>query len=768
MNNRPERENRRTIFCSTQQALRAWEAPREKVLNCDVADIPTQQFYIPEEAPVVRVTQNRPPGITIFNQETTFTCEEFTGDGVGVPITIFFGQYFGNVSYFDIPNITDEQLYSIAKKDQTSINIQLSLEDYTVIETFDLKPQQKNFLREAVKDVVNDLKSVVFEVGRNSLDCTFYSDEVTYACPNGSYINGLIPTSTFFYPYGYRKSKISRRDANDKVNQEAMIAVQSCLFGNNDVTANCPEGFYAGPLVGDAFEFSGFFTIEKNTFFEKTKGLADIKALEAAEAGLRCLYCNEIFSTGDCGSGAINPALDVPSGTICRETPEELQAAISNFIISSGECLYRNMLTKCSCTDLDPTYDDISNPLFTFTVQRGEFVGDSQAEVNALAKELCLDSLECKWCSDPIYDVCKVVPPKPFEPKEGGDPRTPLMKKCAVVSDTSKADATNEAWLEAFDNANGCPAACAEGFSCMTDEEAILAFEKPVKGGLDPNDPNFAQGFCSVELKPWGEYVFSNCWKEADDDDGGGGGGGGGDDTVGCEKDCECLTQAQAEAKFGAKLQACAPKLNLQFNPIPCKIEPEKQKDREKEGAEIIVSYCFKEKKDDPPAAACPDGCICLESFGTASSELDPGFEYITCESETGDPEIAFCEALERPDYCYKLVPIDCYNSCSEASGSLVWKDCEEESEGTTLLTWEKGLVTTNGLAEFTAGCGGNSENGTPVGSLGDIIYYGATGWTTLSCPDTEVTHVLSMNSAGIPSWIPTEECESTTPPPEE
>lgn len=64
--------------------------------------------------------------------------------------------------------------------------------------------------------------------------------------------------------------------------------------------------------------------------------------------------------------------------------------------------------------------------------------------------------------------------------------------------------------------------------------------------------------------------------------------------------------------------------------------------------------------------------------------------------------------------------------------GSLTWTDCSTPTPTvTTLIEWQDGLVTSEGVKNFTAGCGDEL----PSGSYGEILYHNGTNWVTLANP---------------------------------
>lgn len=88
-------------------------------------------------------------------------------------------------------------------------------------------------------------------------------------------------------------------------------------------------------------------------------------------------------------------------------------------------------------------------------------------------------------------------------------------------------------------------------------------------------------------------------------------------------------------------------------------------------------------------------------------------------------------------------------------SGTLVWRQCDEEEDDVELLSWSDGLITnTNPVPVITAGC-----KGLPEGYAGDILYHDGTDWVTLPRPaQANVNgegYALTCNANGFPEWTP-------------
>lgn len=398
MPEQPDREKRRTVVCRTQAALRKWETGKERQATCDTPLVPQPVFFVPEEGPVVRVDNSRPEGIVLFNLETTINCDEVYESSQGSPVTIGYGQYLYNISYSDIPNITDTQLFRIAELDQTSINAALSEADFSVISEMGLSATQQSFLVDRVAEGIENLTIAVREVAIGLLRCNFLSEEKTFCCPTGLFIRqGSERDECITIPAGFRSSELSISAANAKVDTEGNSRLLQCVTGNEKIVVTCPEEFYIG-------ESSGVSIVEEDTFFASSLSLANEQAVELAYRNLECFLCNEEIVVS-CPSGSVTPDLVIAAGVICRNSPGELELAISEAILNAEACLYENKETRCSCNELDPSYDyteEYGNTSYTAVVTKGEFSGESQVEVDRQAKDECVARLDCQWCSNAI------------------------------------------------------------------------------------------------------------------------------------------------------------------------------------------------------------------------------------------------------------------------------------------------------------------------------------------------------------------------------
>jgi len=86
--------------------------------------------------------------------------------------------------------------------------------------------------------------------------------------------------------------------------------------------------------------------------------------------------------------------------------------------------------------------------------------------------------------------------------------------------------------------------------------------------------------------------------------------------------------------------------------------------------------------------------------------------------------------------------------------GSLTWTDCSTPTPTvTTLVEWQDGLVTSQGVKNFTAGCGDEL----PSGSYGEILYHNGTNWVVLANPGVASNEgwVLVHNGTN-PYWLDT------------
>lgn len=89
----------------------------------------------------------------------------------------------------------------------------------------------------------------------------------------------------------------------------------------------------------------------------------------------------------------------------------------------------------------------------------------------------------------------------------------------------------------------------------------------------------------------------------------------------------------------------------------------------------------------------------------------------------------------------------------NDKDGSLTWTDCDSSSY-TTLIEWEDGLITSEGVRNITAGCGGDSL---PDGEEGEILYHNGTDWVVLSNPgDPSPNEAWALFHDGTaPYWDP-------------
>jgi hypothetical protein len=647
MSSPQERENRRKIYCTSESAVKAWELQKERSRNCDVPLVPQEQFYIPEEAPILQPPTVIPDGIIIFSQERTFTCLEFTGDGVGVPVTIPYGQYFANISYLSVPNITDSQLFDISRKDQNSLNYELSRENFEVLNDLGLNRSQREFLENEVKANIGSLKALVFQVGTGSLVCTFLSDAVTYGCPADTYLNGEPPGASLFYPAGFRQSEVSKANANQKVYQIALSELQSCLTGNDPVTERCPPGFFIGPIkldtggdlsgegVGEGLEsIGGYFTVDKNSFFAQTKEEANLLASEFAKESLICVYCNDELILPVCNPGDRPPT--VPAGALCRDTIEELIQAIADFIDSAVlNCVVFNDPVTCKCSESFDGHDLDSYDEAEITIAGGQFPSDTKAEANALAREACEDAL---------IDFC-------YNEKDDGD------------GDGGGGDDDKE---ECED----------EDCACMSLEDAEEQFGV---GGFEfcvPEDTQLVNGkppTCKVVVEKIRneltgvetlKVIPHYCIKEKDDDDDdddddGGGGGGGGDEGQGCPSGCECVENMdKALEEAGDK-----------FEFISC----------EDASGKPAIGFCVDFNKFDYCHKLVPKERECCEEGedGTDGTDGNDGGGGGGGGGYGGD-------------------------GIYGGTGSLTSVDCDGNER--VLLTWVNGIVTTNDNIKFNVG----------------------------------------------------------------
>lgn len=639
----PDREKRRSVFCQSKNALKNWETGKEKTSKCDTPVLYKPIFFIPEEGPVVRISNSRPDGIILFNQETSIGCSEVYSDSVGDLVTVPFGQYYYNISYSDIPDITESQLYYIGTLDQTSINESLSVADLDVIRTMKLSSAQQAFLVNEVALGIEHLTVITREASVASLSCRFESDERTFCCDTDFFIQDNNSERCFTLPQGYKVSTISKEAANARTAIDGNAILESCVIGNDEVTAVCPEGFYVG-------EGGGIVTIPKGFVTAASKEVANKEAAALADASLSCVFCNDTFTLA-CPTGSITASVEVSDGSICRNSPAELAEAIEEFLASFDVCQYQNKETLCNCKELDPTYDHVNGEFFTVKVFEGEFVGDSQLEVDTQAKEECLGRLDCQWCSDIVFDPCD---PNFVLLSQRGEAKQ-LLPFCDKQSSESKQAATADALMSVASQLE-CPGSCKKPSKCLNESDASIEFNNPDFGAI-----------CKVELDEKKKEVFSWCVSEGVPAGGGGGGGGKGAKIKKreCAKPCNCMSLDAAIKQFGKdNVGTCDFGIRKTF---PCATI----KGKPLQGIPNEYHYCFKKINnnnnngpggqppnnnidnpldgDIPQQAMCPEGCICVESPGIYSAE-HPELDVFECENYTD----VSCNSVTKAGSCIR------------------------------------------------------------------------------------------------------------------
>jgi hypothetical protein len=657
MPSQQDRDKRRIVFCQTPNAIKNWQTGREREESCGTGRvfqaaefIPEEgTFFRPQEPTEIRVSVTRPPGIVLFSPEQTVTCPN---PQPGFPIAsanIPYGEYFYNISYEDIPNITTDQLYFIANLDQGTINNTLSDGNLEIIQTLGLDSSQEQYLTDVVMEGLSTLITTVEQASIGILLCTYYNEEIVVCCPEDSFITEREQDSCVTISSGLVSSTISVQDANSLAREVALRSLENlCLVGNDPVSAYCPAGLTGEPSF-----------IEERTYFAKTKEAANALALAQAESELVCLICNEPQIV-KCPAGSITPDFVLAAGAVCATTPEDLQAIIEDILSNEENCVFVNNKTSCSCKDLDPTYDSTEYPGFEAEIPAGLFEGETEEEANELAKEECLSLLVCGWVNDCIAPCPEIDTTQPQDPS-GCPPNPNTPKGCAVepgviFSEESKLDANEKA----IELRGECPivTSCPAGQTCLSDDY-LAATDQPTSGtpcGIVVNT-NPCNGQKSET------FFFCGVVKPEDEGNGGGGGGGGGDSP--CADGCMCLTREQAEALFGKdNVKSCEKLIDDPDNPgNQCGVivgDPDK-------GIPDIPKFCLGKSDDNnppppPPTTECEEPCVCGDyAFLQAQN---PGKEIAACggvSTGCGTPDPV---TGEQTNQCWEIKGDDCPSGC--------------------------------------------------------------------------------------------------------
>jgi hypothetical protein len=655
MPSQQDRDKRRIVFCQTPNAIKNWQTGREREESCgpdrvfQAAEFIPEEgtFFRPQEPTDVRVSVTRPPGIVLYSPEKTVTCPNPQPGFPIVSSNIPYGEYFYNISYEDIPDITDEQLYFIATLDQGTINNTLSDGNLEIIQTLGLDTEQEQYLAEAVMEGLSTLITTVDLAGIGILLCTYYNENIVVCCPEGSVIEGSEQDNCITIEAGVISSTLSVQDANGSARAAALQSLENrCVVGNDPVIVYCEPGLYGEPAI-----------VAENTYFARTKEDANALALAHAQSELLCLICNEA-QVVRCPAGSITPDFVLEAGTVCATTPEDLQAIIEDILSNEENCLFANEKTKCSCKELDPTYDATEYPGFEAEVPSGLFEGETVEEVNELAKEECISLLVCGWINDCIAPCPVVDTTQPLDPS-GCPPKPETPKGCAVepgvvFSEESKLDANERAIAIRGE----CPVvtSCQEGQQCLSDDY-LASTDQPTAG--TPCNIVVNTNPCNGEKSE--SFFFCGIVKP-DGDGGGGGGGGNGDEP--CEAGCMCLTKEQAEALFGKdNLKSCEKLIADPDNPgSQCGViigDPDK-------GIPDIPKFCFGKKEGPPPppppATECEAPCVCGDYAYLQTQH--PGKEIVACGGEskscgTPDPNTG-----EQTSQCWEIKGDECPSGC--------------------------------------------------------------------------------------------------------
>lgn len=418
-----------------------WVRPTKAAEPCSVpAENPAQEFFVPSGVPREALVQLTPAIIEITHEEFTLRCADVSGQGpVGDPVVIPAGTERETFNWADVPGISAVQLHGIAEDATLSGWLQQqTLNEENVKSRTGLSSAQSLFVATTIEQLKSNVQVALQVSALASLQCKFVSDSLTLACTSATAVRtGQYPAgdaagamNPVYLPQGAADSPNSQAEADARALQIAR-GMLVCLETNDSTVRTCAhKGFSETVPVDPDTQTSrrriGQVVLEPGAVVADSKASANTQAAVLALNALDCFFLNtqQVVSCDSAGhpqahvqpvtagEGAAGNPVTVPEGYVVDEGPGASTARANTKASQVGaallSCRYLNTEQKVFCPSLSVSGTTFTpqNPDRFVIVEAGTVEGATQAEADALAREIGLLQLDCQYCNAYVPPTC--------------------------------------------------------------------------------------------------------------------------------------------------------------------------------------------------------------------------------------------------------------------------------------------------------------------------------------------------------------------------
>lgn len=435
-----------------------WIVPTRQAGRCDAPVVnPNPQFIELSAQDLAGTPVTVPDALVLFNTDFTLACHDVAEMGpFGASVNVPNGVVSQQLYWLDVPDITDAQLTYLTGLEPDNIDnlIQDGVSVSIVKGITKLHQHQAEWIVGQLVILRASVQDATYTYALSQLRCVWKNTTQTAACPDadaahtnqsaaaiaaGVHNPSVVPAGTY-----------ESTDSQAAANNTALLDAQrqlTCLHGNDAVTRICEDLGYQETIPTDTTDNPatpqgrlriGSAFVEVDSFFASTKAAAQRLAETAADVQLDCFFVNaqQVVACSDKNAelaGAFVQAVDydtqltgnpvtVRAGRIVlTETSgsqEAADAAARNAGLAFLDCRFRNVevVVQCPTVVVGSTNLEPANPTRTITVPAGEVEARTQAEADALAREIGLLQLNCQYCNAFIPPAC--YPPS-YTPEAG-------------------------------------------------------------------------------------------------------------------------------------------------------------------------------------------------------------------------------------------------------------------------------------------------------------------------------------------------------------
>lgn len=673
-----KRENRRSIFCSTNLPTGKWFVPSKTPNDpCGGLESLPTKFYAPEEGELELSDVPFPAPIVVQNQAHTVECDMDGRGPIGDPVTIAQGTYSSVFSWGEIDNLENHQIISINKISSEDWFSYFNEPLFTVgllLGITTLTTVQAERVLEIIQEIRAELKEFANTQGVALLQCLYQNNEVSAQCPSRSVtvtdpqvgeVTLSIQGSKVTIPAGTYTSSVSQVAANLAAQNAAEDALTCEWKNDNEFSIFCLAGdgveetLVQADANGKLFK-AGDVTIGPSVLtadeFDPTDEFLEFLKAER-EFELGCEYEDETAEcfkpkTCSCPEGTIeygDENYDVPidlcdyegysrpNGTLFKSSdPEAVEEACDEVLY----CTWSNDEVKAVCPDNKVV-------IYAVTIPAGTVVSDvSKEDANELAQDLANEVVECT--------------PWPAGECGGGDCLClnidDYAKKFLRVSLSPPGSERREWQVDGLRRAAFPCDSSVEPVPWSCDERAREANDEEMNAACDRFEKFWEQAAiestCEDTITDIDQVLNGElkiCWQEPEPFEPGDGA---------CPEDCECMTREAAIEQFGASATACNTANDPTQPAMPCGVAPGDSETN----VPTMGQFCFKGNEGggggggggggdgDPECGRGNDNvpCVCLNPALNGGRPPCPGKENEVCkvapDPRPGDPnrQIAF------------------------------------------------------------------------------------------------------------------------------